>query len=141
MGTAKQKAETLGMPHGTANNRLRKSVMFKYVKLAGDNFCYKCGAEIESVEDISIEHKLPWEGVSADLFFDLDNIAFSHVQCNRPDRPFSGSRGWYEEGTKRCWVCREVQPLEHFHASARTIDKRQAVCKPCKKIQDKIRRG
>ncbi len=90
MGKNTKKAETLGMPHGTASNRLRKSIMFKYVVMAGDNYCFKCGAEIESVSELSIEHKEPWEGVSSDLFFDLDNIAFSHLRCNSGSRRDSG---------------------------------------------------
>ena len=102
------------MPHGTANNRLRKSIMFKYVKMAGENYCFKCGAEIESVGDISIEHKEPWEGVSAELFFDLDNVAFSHLKCNIGGRRDSGqlqfnhgTRTMYESYGCRCDECKE----------------------------------
>ena len=110
----KKKAETLGMPHGTAVHRLRKSLLYKYVKMAGENYCFKCGAEIESVDDISIEHKEPWEGVSAELFFDLDNVAFSHLKCNVGSRRNSG-RVKFEHGTRnsyeaygcRCDECKE----------------------------------
>ena len=62
---ASRVADQLGMPHGTANAKLRKNLLFKYVKKSGENFCHKCGAEIELVDDLSIEHKLPWEGRDA----------------------------------------------------------------------------
>lgn len=84
MNRAQRIAAQLGMPQGTANHKLRKSILFEYVRRAGDNICYKCGIDIDSVSDLSIEHKEPWEGRDAVLFWSLDNIAFSHVQCNRP---------------------------------------------------------
>src|SRR3954466_13344453 len=88
------KAEELGMPFGTASNRLRKLLLFHYVKKAGHDICFKCSTPIETVEEFSIEHKQPWLYISSDLFWDLDNIAFSHLKCNRPDRPrsYSGHR-------------------------------------------------
>lgn len=107
------------MPHGTASNRLRKSIMFKYVVMAGENFCFKCGAEIESVDDLSIEHKEPWEGVSPELFFDLDNIAFSHLRCNGVDRrkfppktAKHGSLRMYQNGC-RCDLCRQIKSIDN----------------------------
>lgn len=83
-----KKTATLGMPHGTATGRLRKNILFHLLRKYGESVCFKCSQDIERVEDLSIEHKKPWEGVSADLFWDLDNIAFSHLRCNLPDRPF-----------------------------------------------------
>ena len=92
MGSSKQKAETLGMPHGTATSKLRKNILFSLLQKYKEDDCYRCGAIIETVDDLSIEHKEPWEGVSADLFWNLDNIAFSHVRCNRPHRKGSGTK-------------------------------------------------
>ena len=85
------KAAQLGMPWGTANNRLRKSIMFKYIKMAGDDICFRCEKVIERIEDLSIEHKLSWQGVSTQLYWDLDNIAFSHLSCNTGPTRFMGS--------------------------------------------------
>lgn len=77
MGNSNQRKDaTLGMPHGTANSRLRKNVLFSLLQKLGEDICFKCGRKIEKVEELSIEHKLPWEGRSADLFWDLSNIAF-----------------------------------------------------------------
>jgi hypothetical protein len=82
----KKKNDTLGMPHGTAANRLRKIILFNLLVRHKENICFKCGQEISTVEEISIEHKLPWEGIDAKLFWDLSNIAFSHLLCNKQDR-------------------------------------------------------
>ena len=80
----KAKADALGMAHGTAANRLRKMILFSLVCRVKLNMCHQCGGEILSVDDLSIEHKTPW--LRADdpvkTFFDLDNIAFSHLSCN-----------------------------------------------------------
>ena len=78
------KNAALGMSHGTAANRLRKMILFSLVCELKRNVCYQCNKEIISVGDLSIEHKEPW--LQADnpvtSFFDLDNIAFSHLSCN-----------------------------------------------------------
>lgn len=84
MGNNDTKAAALGMPIGTAANRLRKMVLFSLLVRLRENFCYRCGSEILSVADLSIEHKEAWLRAEnpVDAFFDLDNIAFSHLSCN-----------------------------------------------------------
>lgn len=79
-----KKADQLGMPYGTANGRLRKSILWQYVVKCRDNFCHQCGAEILSESDLSIEHKIPWldSDNPVEKFFNLDNIAYSHLSCN-----------------------------------------------------------
>lgn len=79
-----KKRRQLGMPNGTATARLRKSILFKLVQETGRNICFQCGKAIESEEELSIEHKVPWldSGDPVKLFFDLNNIAFSHLSCN-----------------------------------------------------------
>lgn len=84
MGINQKKTEQLGMPQGTAANRLRKSIIFMFLVESCKNVCHQCGAEIKSEDELSIEHKIPW--LNSDdpktLFFDLSNIAFSHFKCN-----------------------------------------------------------
>ena len=48
------------------------------------NKCYQCGNTIDKVEELSIEHKTPWldSDTPKELFFNLENIAFSHLSCN-----------------------------------------------------------
>lgn len=79
-----KKKEQLGMPSGTATARLRKSILFQLVKETGRNICHQCGKVIETEEELSIEHKVPWLDSKdpVGLFFDLKNIAFSHLRCN-----------------------------------------------------------
>lgn len=76
------KSNFLGIPFGTAMNRLRKMVLFDLLAQSGKNVCYRCGKEIMSVGDLSIEHKKSWLNVEVSLFWDLNNIDFSHLHCN-----------------------------------------------------------
>jgi 5-methylcytosine-specific restriction endonuclease McrA len=77
----KRKGEFLGQPYGTACGKLRKKLLHKYIVLAGDGNCHRCGQPIEW-DDLSVEHIKAWHEVSVDLFWDLDNIMFSHQRCN-----------------------------------------------------------
>lgn len=79
-----KKSEQLGMAHGTAANRLRKMIMFSLVQQVGLDTCYRCGEKIDDVSDLSIEHKDPWLDSTDPVgkYFDLSNIAFSHLTCN-----------------------------------------------------------
>jgi hypothetical protein len=72
------------MPIGTAQHRLRKAVMFDLVKRCGLAACYRCGKEIETEEELSIEHKNGWQLATDPVaaFFDLSDIGFSHLLCN-----------------------------------------------------------
>jgi HNH endonuclease len=109
-----KKRDQLGIDPGTATSRLKKGLLFKYVKLANDNFCYRCGEEIDNAEELSVEHKIPWldskDPIS--LFFDLDNVSFSHLSCNikAARRPTKGklkhpSNESYKRGC-RCDECK-----------------------------------
>ncbi|AXQ67738.1 helix-turn-helix protein [Bacillus phage Kioshi] len=79
-----KKSEQLGMPLGTASNRLRKSIMFSLVQEAKKDTCFQCKEKITDIANFSIEHMTPWldsEDPTGN-FFSLDNIAFSHTKCN-----------------------------------------------------------
>ena len=88
--TVKKKSEQLGMPYGTANGKLRKNIMFDMMARLGEDVCFQCGKRIESVDDLSIEHKVAWLDNNPDLFWSLDNIAFSHLSCNSLARRRNG---------------------------------------------------
>ena len=80
----KKKYEKLGMPYGTANGQLKKKLMF-YMAIKLDMCkCFHCKEFIETIEEFSIEHKEPWLNSENPIekFFDLNNIAFSHLKCN-----------------------------------------------------------
>ncbi len=80
----KRKDTLLGESHGAATHRLRKLLIFTYAKRCGDLDCFQCGKPIESIDALSIEHKKPWMQAEQPrmAFYDLDNIAFSHLRCN-----------------------------------------------------------
>lgn len=76
----------LGMNAVTANGRLQRRVLFMLVQKAGMDTCYRCGKKIERLEDLSLDHKEPWFDIDPALYWDLDNIAFSHCKCNTEAR-------------------------------------------------------
>lgn len=79
----KIKSEQLGMSHSTASGQLRKLIMFQLIEKAGMNKCHRCGEKME-LGNFSIEHIENWlhSENPKELFFDLNNIAFSHTSCN-----------------------------------------------------------
>lgn len=104
-----RKKSQLGMNPSTASNRLVKDVLFKLAKDAGHT-CFQCKGELTR-DTFSIEHKVPWLD-SEDpigLFFDLDNIAFSHLGCNvgarRREKAACGTSSAYSRGC-RCNECK-----------------------------------
>ncbi len=80
----KNKSDKLGMSYSTASQRLRKLILFKLIKKCGFDICYQCNEKIDNIDDLSIEHKIPWfnSETPKELFWDLENIAFSHINCN-----------------------------------------------------------
>jgi hypothetical protein len=74
----------LGMHPSTATSRLRKMLMFNFAQKLDLDICFQCGEKIKTVEELSVEHKVSWIHAEdpVKLFFDLDNIAFSHLKCN-----------------------------------------------------------
>lgn len=79
-----KKNALLGENFSTATHKLRKKVMFAAIAALGVNKCYRCEKPIESVEVLSLEHKEPWQSAEnpKEMFYDLNNIAFSHLSCN-----------------------------------------------------------
>jgi len=78
------KYNLLGEPIGTASNKLKKAILFNLARKLGLDICFHCNEKIESVDNFSIEHKIPWQSSRNPIesFYDLDNIAFSHLHCN-----------------------------------------------------------
>ena len=83
----------LGMSPGKARNRLVNSLLFSFVQTTNQDTCYRCEKRIESVNDFSLDHIKNWRNSNdpINLFFDLNNISFSHKSCNySAARKFSG---------------------------------------------------
>lgn len=81
-----KKTEQLGMNPSTAANRLVKDLLWNFVETTGQTACCKCG-EPMSRETFSIEHVTPWLDSEdpVGLYFDLNNISYSHRSCNVAD--------------------------------------------------------
>jgi hypothetical protein len=79
----KRKSAQLGMNASTANHRLKVDILWNLVEKTEQDLCFHCGL-VMTRETFSIEHKVPWlhEPNAFELFFDLDNISFSHLKCN-----------------------------------------------------------
>lgn len=113
----KKKYDVLGIDPSTAQNRLKKILLFKYIKLAKENICFQCNKEIISKDELSIEHKIPWIKNGKELFWDINNIAFSHLKCNigAAEKSQKGkikhpSISAYKKGC-RCNECRDIQRI------------------------------
>lgn len=80
----KSKKEQLGMPFGTANAILKKNIIYSMAKILNMDNCHQCKQKINSIDEFSIEHKEPYlySENPKGLFFDFNNIAFSHRSCN-----------------------------------------------------------
>ncbi len=130
------KNKFLGIPYGTACYKLRKMIMFDLVKQLNKNFCYRCKERIEHMKDFSIDHKKCWLGVNKELFWDLNNIAFSHLRCNishgSRDRKYNGNKdeAW-------CYGCHRFLIKDKFSNNSTRWNKVDCECKSCKSIRVK----
>ena len=133
MNVNQRRAAQLGMPYGTACGRLRKNVLFRLLQKHNEDICVRCSKRIESVDDLSLEHVKPWENRDASLFWDLDNIAFSHIHCNTPHEVNSGGLPMImPEGMSRCVKHKQFFPVERF---SKNRDARHGLCWYCKDCQ------
>ena len=111
-----KKESQLGEPYGTACNKLRKMILFSLIKELNKDVCFQCGLNIEEISDLSIEHKIPWldSENAVELYFDINNIAFSHLSCNikaSRNRPMTHPSTYaYNKGC-RCDGCKNENKL------------------------------
>lgn len=77
-------SELLGENIDGAWYKLRKMILFNQAKESGQDICCRCHKRIEDIDEFSIEHVIPWKESSAPkkLFYDINNIKFSHERCN-----------------------------------------------------------
>ncbi|TET45060.1 MAG: hypothetical protein E3J66_00085 [Dehalococcoidia bacterium] len=146
-----RKSEQLGMPYGTAYHRLRKMIMFGLVRRLGEDICFRCGEKIETIAEFSIEHKECWQNVDVALFWDLDNIAFSHLICNLAAKDeervrVAGRKGAAARGDQRyvgplgtawCCDCQDFLPVGKFSRNQRHWNGYQYYCKEHMSIRNR----
>lgn len=108
-----KKKEQLGMNPSTASGRLVKDLLWSLILKTNQHLCCKCGLEMTR-ETFSIEHIEPWldSDDPVKLYFDLDNISFSHLSCNisdtrgRQKRVVCGDISNYKRYGCRCDLCK-----------------------------------
>jgi hypothetical protein len=123
-----RKSEILGMPFGTACYKLRKMVMFDILQRHGETVCFKCGQTISNADELTLEHKEPWQTVGASLFWDVRNIAFSHSRCNLRA---GFIRREIVDGNLWCSACKQFLSISRFHKERRQRTGYALYCKNC----------
>ena len=103
--------EQLGIHLSTAQGKLVKDILWKLIQETNNNKCFVCGEEMTR-EDFSIEHKTAWldKENAKELFWDLNNISFSHLTCNisrknRKKQTKHGTITMYNKHKCRCDLC------------------------------------
>lgn len=140
-----KKSQQLGMSFSTANYRLQRQILFSLTQELGRDVCFQCAKKILTVEEFSVEHKKPWLDVSVELFWDLENIAFSHLRCNsKARRVTEASKGFGRnngpfhltenapEGKAWCGGHRDYVVVENFHSNKRNASGYASYCKECR---------
>jgi hypothetical protein len=145
MSRAERIAKQLGMSHGAANNKLRKSILFDLVQKLNLDKCFKCEGKIEDVLEFSVEHKLPWENRDSQLFWDLGNIAFSHTACNRPHTRNNG-KTFKPPPQGKAWCSgkehREFIDIKEFSSNKANTYGVEFYCAKCRaKLKSRSRRA
>lgn len=101
------KNQQLGIDYGTASSRLKKMILWSFIEKLKLTNCYRCNLSM-SLETYSVDHKNPWLHVDNNLFWDLNNISFSHLSCNTKNRripKIQHGRTRYKKGC-RCAICK-----------------------------------
>jgi hypothetical protein len=129
-----RRAALLGMPFGTAASKLRKSIIMHLAQQLEQDICFKCKRRIETLEEWSIEHKDSWQRADdpVQAFWDLDNIAFSHIGCNKPETGHPAhNRKIAPEGTAWCSYGKHFVDTDKFHKDASRWNGVHKDCNPC----------
>lgn len=73
----------LGMNPSTARSRLMQDILWMLIEKNGMTHCHRCGKNM-CRKTFSVEHIEPWldSETPLELYFDLNNISFSHQSCN-----------------------------------------------------------
>lgn len=132
MGKNDKKKQQLEMSVGKANYRLNRSIMFHLVQETARDRCFQCGEIIKDIDDFSVEHKIPWMDSEnpKELYFDLDNIAFSHKSCNYSNIRVNKSTFKYDWGNQEgnnnnnCKLTKdEVIEIRRLYATGKVTQK------------------
>lgn len=135
-----KRIDALGMPLTTATHRLMRAVMVSLLRDLNKDACYRC-SEPMSEGDWSIDHKVDWINNDPALFWDVTNISFSHLTCNkRATRSGAPARN-PPEGTSWCSKERRYRPVSDFTYSGQRNTGIDYWCKTCKSTSEAKRRN
>ncbi len=125
-------ADELGMAVTTARSKLVKMLLFRELQRSGNDNCFRCKVKISDIDHLSIEHKQPWLHIDPELFWDLDNVEFSHTVCNRPHTYVNvAKRKIGPEGTSWCFRCQKFLPVVKFNRNSTLWNGLARQCKSC----------
>jgi hypothetical protein len=127
-------SKLLGHSIGSATTRLRKLLLFDFAGQLKRLTCFRCGKEVTTVEDFSIEHTVPWRSAvdPASVFYDLSTIQFSHLRCNLgafsrdktecpKGHPYSTENTYLEaDGQRRCRECNQARSRAAYYRRKET---------------------
>ena len=120
------------MSYGAACGQLRKRIMFSLLQELNRDICYRCGKKIETVDELSIEHKKFWLRVDVELFWNLDNITFSHLNCNNKHRRIP-HKITPPDGYSWCSRCSQFKLLSEFPTKYLSPDgRKRRLCTRCR---------
>lgn len=130
-----QKSQYLGIWISTANHRLSRKIMFFLLQKYGEDNCFKCRQKIQNIEELTIDHIKPWLNIDPSLFWDLENIAFSHRKCNKVHK----TNRKCQIGLFWCQHCRRCLPPENFGSPKdRAGHYKRSYCNPCRYVRKKL---
>lgn len=124
-----KKQSQLGMTIGKARALLVKMLLFEMAQKLGRDICFRCSQRIEGIGQFSIEHKIAWLDSEdpAALYFDLSNVAFSHLSCN--SAVSKNPRKKARPGEIWCPTCQASKPPMAFRPYVRK--RGWGVCTAC----------
>ncbi len=130
-----QKSDYLGLPISTASYRLYRKIIFGLLKKYNEDKCFVCKESIDNIQELTVEHIKPWLNVDQALFWDLDNISFSHHKCNKVHR----TNRKCELGFYWCQNCRQCLTAEKFSSTKDSAGKyKKSYCNLCRNSRKKL---
>jgi hypothetical protein len=134
----------LGMSFSTAVYRLQKIVLWDLLRQVGYTDCYRC-SEPMTFADFSLDHREPWENVSADLFWDPRNVEWSHLDCNQRASAAGRRRRSVIRnsplGMSWCSTHKSYLPIDRFSKARNSPNGVHSLCRDCRSVYDRRPRG
>jgi hypothetical protein len=130
----------LEMSFGKASYILKRMIMFALICELKKDVCYRCDKKIVSDCDLSVDHKNPWLHIDSKLFWNLDNIAFSHKLCNSANHRIASTTGRRSklrklgpEGMAWCSGHKDFIRIDKFTSNTSNWNRVEHYCKECRR--------